>query len=72
MRFLELLNSTDRAKFLKFVYVVTIALLLFVIAFTPIFISYHFLLFKKYVIQEDVVEAALIIILLLIAYLLSN
>jgi hypothetical protein len=59
-------------KFLKFAYVVTVALLLFVIAFTPIFISDHLLLFKKYVIQEDVVEAALIIILLLIAYLLSN
>jgi hypothetical protein len=51
---------------------VTIASLLSAVVFTPVFIRYHFLLFKKYVIQEDAVEAVLIIILLLIAYLLSN
>jgi hypothetical protein len=51
---------------------VTIALLLSAVIFTPIFIRHHFLLFKKYVIQEDAVEALFIIILLLIADLLSN
>ena len=51
---------------------VTIALLLSAVVFTPVFIRHHFLLFKKYVIQEDAVEAVLIIILLLIAYFLSK
>jgi hypothetical protein len=72
MSVLGLFNSTDKAKILKFTYMVTIALLLSAVVFTPVFIRYHFLLFKKYIIQEDVVEAVLIIILLLIAYLLSN
>jgi hypothetical protein len=72
MRFSGLFNSTDKTIFLKFTYLVTIALLLSAVVFTPVFIRYHFLLFKKYVIQEDAVEAVLIIILLLIAYLLSN
>lgn len=51
---------------------VTIAFLLSAVIFTPILIKHHFLLFRKYVIQEDVVEAISIIILLLIAYLFSN
>jgi len=51
---------------------VTIVLLLSAVVFTPVFIRRHFLLFKKYVIQEDALEAVLIIILLLIAYLLSS
>jgi len=72
MRFLGPFNSTDNTKFLKFTYVATIALLFSAVVFTPVFIRRHFLLFKKYVIQEDAVEAVLIIILLLIAYLLSS
>ncbi|UCF90586.1 MAG: hypothetical protein JSW39_20155 [Desulfobacterales bacterium] len=72
MTFLGPFNSTDKTKFLKFTYLVTIALLLSAVVFTPVFIRHYFLLFKKYIIQEDAVEAVLIIILLLIAYLLSN
>ena len=72
MRFLGPFNSIDKTKFLKFTYLVTIALLLSAVVFTPVFIRHHFLLFKKYVIQEDAVEAVLIIILLLIAYFLSK
>ena len=51
---------------------VTIALLFLAVICTPILIKHHFLVFKKYVIQEDAVEAALIIILILSAYLLSD
>jgi len=72
MRFLGPFNSTGKTKFLKSTYMVTIALLLLTVVFTPVFIRHHYLLFKKYVIQEDAVEALLIITLLLIAYLLSN
>jgi hypothetical protein len=72
MRFLSLFNAADKTKFFEFTYTVTVALLLSAVVFTPLFIRHHFLLFKKYVIQEDAVEAVLIIILLLIAYLLSN
>jgi hypothetical protein len=72
MRFLSPFNVADKTKFLEFTYTVTVALLLSAVVFTPVFIRHHFLLFKKYVIQEDAVEAVLIIILLLIAYLLSN
>jgi hypothetical protein len=72
MRFLELFNSTDKTKFLKFTYLVTITLLLSAVVLTPVFIRHHFLLFKKYVIQEDAVEAVLIITLLLIAYFVSK
>jgi hypothetical protein len=72
MRFLGPFEAADKTKFLEFTYLVTIALLLSAVVFTPIFITHHFLLIKKYVIQEDAVEAALISILLLIAYFLSN
>lgn len=65
-------NLTDKIKFLKFSYLVTIALLLSAVVLTPLIIRHHFLLFKKYVIQEDAAEAALIVILLLISYLLSK
>ena len=51
---------------------VTIALLFSAVVLTPVFITHHLLLSRKYVIQEDLVEAVLIIILLLIAYLLSK
>ena len=71
MKFLGSLNSAAKTRLLKITYLVTIALLLSLVALTPIIIRYHFLLFKKYIIQEDVVEAALIIFLLLIAYFLS-
>ena len=72
MRFSGPFNAAEKTKLLEFTYMVTIALLLSAVVCTPIFIRHHFLLFKKYVIQEDVMEAVLIIILLLIAYLLSN
>lgn len=72
MRFLGPSNSTDNTKILKSTYMVTIALLLLAVVFTPIFIRHHFLLFKKYVLQEDAAEALLIGILLLTGYLLSN
>jgi hypothetical protein len=72
MRLLRLFKSTDETKFLKFTYLMTITLLLSAVVLTPVFIRHHFLLFKKYVIQEDAVEAVLIIILLLISYLLSK
>ena len=72
MKLLESLNTADKTKFLKLAYMLTIVLLLSAVVFTPVFIRHHFLLFKKYIIQEDAMEAVLIIILLLIAYLLSN
>jgi uncharacterized membrane protein (DUF485 family) len=72
MRFLEPFQAADKTKFLEFSYIATIALLLAGVVFTPIFIRHHLLLFKKYVIQEDVVEAVLISILLLIAFILSG
>ena len=72
MKFLGPFNAADKKRFLEFTYTVTIALLLSAVVFTPVFITHHLLLIKKYVIREDVVEAGLIIILLLIAYILSN
>lgn len=72
MRFWGRLNSTDKSKFLKFSYLVTTTLLLSAVVLTPVFIRHHFLLFKKYVLQEDALEAVFIIILLLIAYVLSK
>ena len=72
MRFLGPFNATDKTKFLELTYMVTIALLLSAVVLTPVFIRHHFLLIKKYVIQEEAAEAVLISILLLITYLLSN
>ena len=72
MRFLGPFNSGDKTKLFEFTYMVTIALLLSAVVLTPVFITHHLLWTKKYVIQEDVVEAVLIIILLLIAHLLSR
>jgi hypothetical protein len=71
MRFLARLIEADKTKFLEFTYIVTIVLLLSAVILTPFIIRGHFLLVKKYVIQEDILEAVLIIVLLLIAYLLS-
>ena len=72
MRFLRSFNVADKTKLLELTYMVTIALLFSTVAFATVFITHHFLLVKKYVIQEDAVEAVLITILLLIAYLLSK
>ncbi len=72
MRFLKSYDAADKTRFLELTYLVTIALLLSTVVFTTVFITHHFLLIKKYLIQEDAVEAALISILVLIAYLLSN
>ena len=72
MRFLGRFNSIDATKYLKFTYMVTIALLLSAVVLTPFFIRSHLVLLKKYIIREDAVEAVFIIILLLIAYILST
>jgi hypothetical protein len=72
MRVLGPFHSADKKKLFEFIYMVTIALLLSAVVLTPVFITHHLLLSKKYVIKEDLVEAGLIIILLLIAYLLSR
>jgi hypothetical protein len=72
MRFLRPFNVAGKTKLLELTYMVTAALLLSTVVFATVFITHHFLLVKKYVIQEDAVEAVLISILLLIAYFLSN
>lgn len=72
MKFLGPLNAAGKTRLLESIYVVTIGLLLSAVVFTPVFIRHHLLMFQKYVIREDAVEAVLIIILLLIAYLLSH
>ena len=72
MRFLGRFNSIDATKYLKFTYMVTIALLLSAVVLTPFFIRSHLVLLKKYIIREDAVEAVFIIVLLLIAYILST
>lgn len=72
MRVLEPFKAANKTKFLEFSYLATIAILLAGVVFTPVFIRHHLLLFKRYVIQEDVVEAVLISILLLIAFILSG
>jgi hypothetical protein len=72
MKILGSFSKWGKTKFLEFAYMVTIALLIAAIIFTPVFITHHLLLIKKYVIQEDAVEVALISILLLTAWLLSN
>jgi hypothetical protein len=66
------IKAANKIKILEITYMVTIAFLLSAVALTPVLIRHHFLLFKKYVIQEDAVEVLLISLLLLIAYLLSN
>ena len=72
MKFAESSNSVDRTTFLELIYILTIVLLFSAVAFTPVFIRHHFLVFKKFLIQEDILEAVLIIIQLLMAYLISN
>jgi hypothetical protein len=72
MTFAESSNSADRTTFLELIYILTIVLLFSAVAFTPVFIRHHFLVFKKFLVQEDILEAVLIITQLLIAYLLSN
>ena len=72
MRLLRSFNSADKIKFLEFSYMLMIVLLLATVVCTPLLIRHHFMLIKRYVIQEDAVEAMLIGMLLSIAYLLSN
>ncbi|MEJ2730481.1 MAG: hypothetical protein P8185_18600 [Deltaproteobacteria bacterium] len=71
MRFLGPFNSTDATKYLKFTYMAAMTLLLSAVVLTPVFIRSKLVL-KRYVIEENTVEAVLIIILLLIAYVLST
>ena len=72
MRLLRSFNTADKIKFFEFIYMLTVALLLSAVVLTPVLIRHHLLLIKRYVIQEDAVEAMLIAMLLSIAYLLSN
>jgi DNA gyrase/topoisomerase IV subunit A len=72
MRFQGLFNSADATKYLKFTYMAAMTLLLSAVVLTPVFIRSHLLLLKRYVIEENTVEAVLIGILLLLAYVLSD
>lgn len=72
MRFLGPFNSANAAKYLKVTYMVTITLLLSAVVLTPVLVRRHLLLFKEYLIEEDTLEVILIIILLFIAFVLSN
>ena len=72
MKLLESFNAADKASFLELAYMLTIWCLLSAVVFTPVFIRHHFFLFKNFVIKEDILEAVLIILLLLLAYLLSK
>ena len=72
MKYLEPIKAFDKTRFLEFSYMLTIAILLLGVVFTPVFIKHHLLFGPKYVVKEDVAEAVLISILLLIASLLSN
>jgi hypothetical protein len=72
MRLWEPYHTADKTKYLEFTYMVTIGFLLTSVVFTPVLITHHLLPIKKYVIQEDAVEAVLISILLLTAFLLSQ
>ena len=72
MKFLRRVSLAGKTRFFEFTYMVTMALLLATVVFTPIIISHHLLLIKRDVIKEDAAEAVLIGILLLSAYILSN
>ncbi len=60
-----------KAKILEIVYIAFSVLLLSAVVFTPFFIGHNFLLTKEIIIEEDVLEASLIVVLLSVAYILS-
>jgi len=62
---------TKRVKVLEIVYVAATVLLFTAVVLTPFFIRHHFSLTQKIIIEEDALEASLILILLSAAYLLS-
>ena len=72
MKFLEPIKALDKTKFLEFSYMLTLAILLLAVVFTPVFIRHHLLFSSKYAVKEDVAETVLISILLLIAFILSK
>jgi len=63
--------SAKKTKVLEIVYVVSSVLLVSAVVFTPFIVGHNFLLTQKIIIEEDVVEAALIMVLLSAAYILS-
>ena len=72
LKFLEPIKALDKTKFLEFSYMLTLAILLLAVVFTPVFIRHHLLFSSKYAVKEDVAETVLISILLLIAFILSK
>ena len=72
MRFLKSFDTADKTKVLELTYLVAAALLLSTVVFAMVFVAHHFLLARKYVIQEDAVEAILMSVLFLVAFFLSH
>lgn len=60
-----------KAKVFEIVYITFTVLLLTAVVLTPFFIERHFLLTKEVTIEEDALEAILILTLLSVAYILS-
>ena len=60
-----------KAKVLEIVYITSTVLLFSAVVLTPFFIGHHFLLTKEIIIEEDALEASLILILLSVAFILS-
>jgi hypothetical protein len=73
----DLMNAMDstidvkRAKILEIVYIASSVLLLSAVVFTPFIIGHNLKLTEKIFIEEDVLEASLIVVLLSAAYTLS-
>jgi hypothetical protein len=72
MKFLQPFDMPDRTTLLECIYLVTISLLLATVVATPVFIRHHLSLLEKIIVQEDILEAGLIVVLLLLAYFLSG
>lgn len=60
-----------KVRVLEIVYTASSVLLLSAVVFTPFLIGHNFLLTPKIIIEEDVLEASLIVLLLSAAYILS-
>ena len=67
----NLTGIAKKAKVLEIVYIAASVLLLSAVVFTPFFIGRNFLLTKEIIIEEDTLEASLIVVLLSVAYILS-
>jgi cell division protein FtsB len=72
MKLLQPSAPPDRTTLLEGIYLMTISLLLATVVATPVFIRHHLFLSEKIIVQEDMLEAGLIVILLLIAHFLSR